>query len=439
MEEKKNPEEVFELLEKLGEGAYGSVWMGKHRETGELLAVKQVPVEEPSDMADIIKEVDIMKTCESDYIVRYYGHYLKPGDPDELWIVMEYCGAGSIADMMAICDRPLSEAQIAAVCKYVLKGLEYLHSVRKIHRDIKSGNILLNDKGESKLADFGVSGQITDTLRKRNTVIGTPFWMAPEVIQEVGYDYKADIWSLGITAIEMAETRPPYSNIHPMRAIFMIPSRPPPKLTEPEQWSDEFNAFIARCLIKNPNDRPSATELLSDPFIKNAPEPSVLRPLIRQTDIFIQEAGSREAALGYSSSDEDGSDLSSSDSESGSLVLKRPTYRSSSGSDYSDEGSGSYGTLVHHHEDGATSDSTQAASPSEGSSAHSRSHHQQTGSGRPAFLEGLLQNNQLKEKFSSMSTKELEEKLEEQKKELEAEIEAIHAKYAALKQQYVVS
>jgi serine/threonine protein kinase len=236
-----------------------------------------------------------------------------------------------------------------------------------------------------------VSGQITDTLRKRNTVIGTPFWMAPEVIQEVGYDYKADIWSLGITAIEMAETRPPYSNIHPMRAIFMIPSRPPPKLTEPEQWSDEFNNFVASCLIKNPNDRPSATALLAHAFIKNAPEPSVLQSLIRQTDVFIQEAGSREAALGYSSSDEDGSDLSSSDSESGSLVLKRSAYHSSSDSEYSDEGSGSYGTLVHHADtDDAASDGARPPSPS--ASSHS------TGSGRPAFLESLLQNNQLKEK-----------------------------------------
>ena len=221
-----SPAEQFEIVELLGEGSYGSVWRAKHKKTGIEVAIKKVPFQEEKDMEEMMREVSFMKDLVSPYIIRYYGSARhKEGKEDELWIAMEYCGAGSAGDIMTIVDRPLSEQESSQICKYTLLGLEYLHSQNKIHRDIKAGNILLNDKGEGKLADFGVSGQISDTHRKRNTVIGTPFWMAPEVIQEVGYDFKADIWSLGITAIELAESRPPYANIHPMRAIFMIPSR----------------------------------------------------------------------------------------------------------------------------------------------------------------------------------------------------------------------
>lgn len=192
-----------------------------------------------------------------------------------LKIVMEYCGAGSISDIMRARRKPLSEQEISAVLRDTLKGLQYLHDLKKIHRDIKvrncfflkkklyfqAGNILLNTDGIAKLADFGVAGQLTDTMAKRNTVIGTPFWMAPEVIEEIGYDTKADIWSLGITAIEMAEGRPPYSDIHPMRAIFMIPTKPPPTFKKPEEWSSEFNDFIRSCLIKKPEERKTALRL----------------------------------------------------------------------------------------------------------------------------------------------------------------------------------
>jgi serine/threonine protein kinase len=179
---------------------------------------------------------------------------------------MEYCGAGSVSDLMNITNKTLTEDQIAVVCLHSVKGLAYLHSQRKIHRDIKAGNILLNDQGESKLADFGVSGQLSTLAKSRKTVIGTPFWMAPEVIHETGHDYKCDVWSLGITAIEMAEGKPPYSNIHPLRAMFVIPTRPPPRLSEPDKWSPEFNDFIAKCLVKNPKDRCSSEELLQVSF-----------------------------------------------------------------------------------------------------------------------------------------------------------------------------
>ncbi|KPP79689.1 serine/threonine-protein kinase 3-like [Scleropages formosus] len=208
----KQPEEVFDVLEKLGEGSYGSVYKAIHKESGQVVAIKQVPVE--SDLQEIIKEISIMQQCDSPYVVKYYGSYFKNTD---LWIVMEYCGAGSVSDIIRLRNKTLTEDEIATILKSTLKGLEYLHFMRKIHRDIKAGNILLNTEGHAKLADFGVAGQLTDTMAKRNTVIGTPFWMAPEVIQEIGYNCVADIWSLGITSIEMAEGKPPYADIHPMR------------------------------------------------------------------------------------------------------------------------------------------------------------------------------------------------------------------------------
>nr|XP_060467509.1 LOW QUALITY PROTEIN: serine/threonine-protein kinase 3 [Panthera onca] len=273
----KQPEEVFDVLEKLGEGSYGSVFKAIHKESGQVVAIKQVPVE--SDLQEIIKEISIMQQCDSPYVVKYYGSYFKNTD---LWIVMEYCGAGSVSDIIRLRNKTLTEDEIATILKSTLKGLEYLHFMRKIHRDIKAGNILLNTEGHAKLADFGVAGQLTDTMAKRNTVIGTPFWMAPEVIQEIGYNCVADIWSLGITSIEMAEGKPPYADIHPMRAIFMIPTNPPPTFRKPELWSDDFTDFVKKCLVKNPEQRATATQLLQHPFIKNAKPVSILRDLITE-------------------------------------------------------------------------------------------------------------------------------------------------------------
>ncbi|KAJ8669590.1 hypothetical protein QAD02_000849 [Eretmocerus hayati] len=271
----RQPEEVFDIICKLGEGSYGSVYKALHKESGQVLAIKQVPVD--TDLQEIIKEISIMQQCDSPYVVKYYGSYFKNTD---LWIVMEYCGAGSVSDIMRLRKKTLQEDEIATILCDTLKGLEYLHLRRKIHRDIKAGNILLNNEGHAKLADFGVAGQLTDTMAKRNTVIGTPFWMAPEVIQEIGYDCVADIWSLGITALEMAEGKPPYGDIHPMRAIFMIPTKPPPSFREPDQWSPEFIDFVSVCLVKNPEERATASELLNHEFIGNAKQPNILSQMI---------------------------------------------------------------------------------------------------------------------------------------------------------------
>ncbi|KAI3658557.1 hypothetical protein MP638_002801, partial [Amoeboaphelidium occidentale] len=260
---KQEPDDVFNLLDKLGEGSYGSVYKAIHKKSGTVVALKIVPIE--NDLEDIIKEINVMNGCDSPYIVRYYGSYFKN---DNLWMFIEFCGAGSVADIMKVCKTVMSEQEVAVIVRSALEGLKYMHERLKIHRDIKAGNILLNSKGECKLADFGVAGQLSDTVAKRNTVIGTPFWMAPEIIQEVGYGVSADIWSLGITAIEMSEGRPPYYNVHPMRALFIIPSRPPPTLENAKNFSEAFNKFIARCLVKNPEQRASAAQLLSVNWFK---------------------------------------------------------------------------------------------------------------------------------------------------------------------------
>lgn len=272
-----DPTQKFDLVQKLGEGSYGAVYKATEKSTGEIHAIKIVNID--SDFDGIMKEITILKSCTSPHIVSYHGSY-RHGD--DLWIVMEYCGGGSVSDCMYAVRHCLVEPQIAAICKQVLLGLSYLHDTGKIHRDIKCGNILLDRDGHAKLADFGVSAQLSATMSKRNTVIGTPFWMAPEVIQESYYDYKADIWSLGITAIEMAQGKPPYADVHPMRVIFMIPSRPPPKLDQPEEFSSELNDFIARCLVKSAEQRPTAKELLEHPFIAKAPGPAVMVEMIEE-------------------------------------------------------------------------------------------------------------------------------------------------------------
>ncbi|KAK3798847.1 hypothetical protein RRG08_007204 [Elysia crispata] len=296
------PEEVFDILSKLGEGSYGSVYKALHKETGQVLAIKQVPVD--TDLQEIIKEISIMQQCDSTYIVKYYGSYFKNQD---LWIVMEYCGAGSVSDIMRLRNKTLTEEEISCILYYTLKGLEYLHSRRKIHRDIKAGNILLNTEGHAKLADFGVAGQLSDTMAKRNTVIGTPYWMAPEVIQEIGYDCVADIWSLGITALEMAEGKPPYGDIHPMRAIFMIPTKPPPSFRKPDKWSPEFIDFVSKCLVKNPELRATAAELLEHDFIKNRAPCTVLLQMIQEAKEIL-EAQANIVINGDDSGDEDETD-----------------------------------------------------------------------------------------------------------------------------------
>ncbi|XP_024545047.1 serine/threonine-protein kinase 4 [Selaginella moellendorffii] len=263
---REDPSLKYDLLNQLGKGSYGAVYKARDRRTSEFVAIKVISLTEGEEGYDEIRgEIEMLQQCNHPNVVRYLGSY--QGE-EYLWIVMEYCGGGSVGDLMSITDEPLEEVQIAYICREALKGLAYLHAIFKVHRDIKGGNILLTEQGEVKLGDFGVAAQLTRTMSKRNTFIGTPHWMAPEVIQESRYDGKVDVWALGVSAIEMAEGLPPRSNVHPMRVLFMISREPAPMLEDKEKWSLVFHDFVAKCLTKEPRLRPTATALLQHKFIE---------------------------------------------------------------------------------------------------------------------------------------------------------------------------
>ncbi|KAM9954379.1 hypothetical protein ACTFIW_003920 [Dictyostelium discoideum] len=281
-----DPQTIYHIQERLGKGSFGQVFKAVHFANGKVVAIKIISLDDQEAIKDVRKEISILAECNYPNIVQYFGSYFKD---HQLWIVMEYCGGGSVSDLLQVIDT-ISEDEIALICREALKGLNYLHEFKKIHRDIKGGNILLNDRGEVKLADFGVSAQLFNTFSKRNTFVGTPYWMAPEVIQENKYDGKADVWSLGITAIEMAEGLPPNSNVHPMRVIFMIPREESPALTDKSIWSDRFQDFISKCLTKDPAERPTAKELLNHEFIQTKKPLSILSDLVENCKTLINNS-----------------------------------------------------------------------------------------------------------------------------------------------------
>lgn len=278
---REDPTTKYELLNELGKGSYGAVYKARDIRTSELVAIKVISLSEGEEGYEEIRgEIEMLQQCNHPNVVRYLGSY--QGE-DYLWIVMEYCGGGSIADLMNVTEEPLEESQIAYICREALKGLAYLHSIFKVHRDIKGGNILLTEQGDVKLGDFGVAAQLTRTMSKRNTFIGTPHWMAPEVIQESRYDGKVDVWALGVSAIEMAEGLPPRSSVHPMRVLFMIHIEPAPMLEDKEKWSLVFHDFVAKCLTKEPRLRPTASEMLKQKFIEKCKDgPSAMLPKIEK-------------------------------------------------------------------------------------------------------------------------------------------------------------
>jgi serine/threonine-protein kinase 24/25/MST4 len=226
------------------------------------------------DINDILAEIAVLSSCESPFVTQYKTAFLRG---QKLWIVMEYLGGGSCQDLLK--PGVFNEAQIAIICRELLLGLQYLHASGKLHRDVKAANVLLANNGTVKLADFGVAAQLTHIKSLRKTFVGTPFWMAPEVIQQEGHDFKADIWSLGITAMEMINGEPPHASIHPMKVLFLIPKNPAPRL-EGNKYSKDFKDFIASCLVKDPDHRPSAKDLLKHKFIRNAGKMEHLQELI---------------------------------------------------------------------------------------------------------------------------------------------------------------
>ncbi|CAH8441157.1 unnamed protein product [Schistosoma margrebowiei] len=288
LDDLRDPSGIFSLIEVVGKGTYGNVYKGRYTRTGQLAAIKVMPITE-EDEEEIKLEIDTLKKLSNHRnIASYYGAFIKKSSPrDHLWLAMEYCGAGSVADLIkSTRTKSLKEDWIAYICREILRGLMHLHANRVIHRDIKGQNVLLTDNAEVKLVDFGVSAQLDKTFGKRNTFIGTPYWMAPEVIHceqdsSCTYDARSDIWSLGITALEMAEGRPPLCEMHPMRALFLIMRNSPPRLKQSpngsRHWTPRFHDFVNKCLTKDFHKRPNTSELFRHEFITNLPNERQIR------------------------------------------------------------------------------------------------------------------------------------------------------------------
>eukprot|EP00070_Physeter_catodon_P014920 XP_023972393.1 mitogen-activated protein kinase kinase kinase kinase 4 isoform X17 [Physeter catodon] len=326
----RDPAGIFELVEVVGNGTYGQVYKGRHVKTGQLAAIKVMDVTEDEE-EEIKLEINMLKKYSHHRnIATYYGAFIKkspPGHDDQLWLVMEFCGAGSITDLVKNTKgNTLKEDWIAYISREILRGLAHLHIHHVIHRDIKGQNVLLTENAEVKLVDFGVSAQLDRTVGRRNTFIGTPYWMAPEVIAcdenpDATYDYRSDLWSCGITAIEMAEGAPPLCDMHPMRALFLIPRNPPPRLKS-KKWSKKFFSFIEGCLVKNYTQRPPTEQLLRHPFIRDQPNERQVRIQLKDhIDRTRKKRGEKdETEYEYSGSEEEEEEVPEQEGEPSSIV-----------------------------------------------------------------------------------------------------------------------
>ncbi|NXL25833.1 SLK kinase, partial [Setophaga kirtlandii] len=264
-----NPEEFWEIIGELGDGAFGKVFKAQNKETKVLAAAKVIDTKSEEELEDYMVEIDILASCDHANIVKLLDAFYYENN---LWILIEFCAGGAVDAVMLELERPLTEPQIKVVCRQTLEALNYLHENKIIHRDLKAGNILFTLDGDIKLADFGVSAKNTRTIQRRDSFIGTPYWMAPEVVmcetsKDRPYDYKADIWSLGITLIEMAQIEPPHHELNPMRVLLKIAKSDPPTLAQPSKWSSDFKDFLKKCLEKNVDARWSASQLLQHPFV----------------------------------------------------------------------------------------------------------------------------------------------------------------------------
>ncbi|CAE6451150.1 unnamed protein product [Rhizoctonia solani] len=347
-----DPEQFYVRQDRIGKGSFGEVYKGYDKRTQQTVAIKIIDLESAEDeIEDIQQEIAILSQLDSPHVTksagdlsirlvamlisaifvrRYHGSYLKGS---HLWIVMEYCSGGSCSDLMK--PGVFREEYIAIICRELLRGLEYLHNEGKLHRDIKAANILLSAGGEVKLADFGVSGQLSGTLSaKKNTFVDAAWLPAPRrstwiivstnqipstlldasVSIVSGYDHKADIWSLGITAIELAKGEPPYAELHPMKVLFLIPKNPPPQLDP--SFSKLFREFVSLCLQRDPRDRPTAKELLKHKFVKLAKKTSYLTELIERHERWKAEGdGARQEDEGGQRGGNDDTELMGPDSE----------------------------------------------------------------------------------------------------------------------------
>jgi serine/threonine protein kinase len=278
-----DPLTIFKDMEIIGQGASGSVYSAIDTRTGKQVAIKQMIMSKQVKQDIIINEIQIMKDSHHHAIVNYIDSYIVEGT---LWVVMELINGGSLAELIEVC-KTMCETQIATVCKAVLEGLEYLHTRPNpiIHRDIKSDNILLGLDGSIKITDFGYGAQLGGGAGqdKRASVVGTTYWMAPEVVKGKDYTCKVDVWSLGIMALEMIEGEPPYINESMLRALFLIASKGCPDFRDPDGMSEEFKDFIRSCTVMDADQRPSSTQLLSHPFLTMGGPASELVPLVERT------------------------------------------------------------------------------------------------------------------------------------------------------------
>ncbi|XP_041820531.1 STE20-like kinase b [Chelmon rostratus] len=320
-----NPEEIWDIIGELGDGAFGKVFKAQNKQTGILAAAKVIDTKTEEELEDYMVEIDILASCDHQNIVKLLDAFYYES---KLWILIEFCAGGAVDAVMLELERPLTEPQIRVVCKQTLQALVYLHDNNIIHRDLKAGNILLTLDGDVKLADFGVSAKNTKTLQRRDSFIGTPYWMAPEVVmcetsKDRPYDYKADIWSLGVTLIELAQIEPPNHEMNPMRVLLKIAKSDPPTLMQPSRWSPEFSDFLRRCLDKHVDSRWSPTQLLQHSFVSSVADNKPLRELIAEAKAEVteeieehkeeEEEEETEAHLGHKRAPSDVSVASSED------------------------------------------------------------------------------------------------------------------------------
>jgi len=276
-----DPNELYVDQRKIGEGAAGEVFLATDSRSGRRVAIKKMPLN-AQNMKLISTEIQIMMTSKHPNIVEFFDCFIVE---KKLWVVMEYMGNGCLTEVLEQFENGvlMNEAQIAFVCRENLRGLSYVHSMHRIHRDIKSDNILLGADGSVKIADFGYAAQLTQEKSKRATIVGTPYWMAPELIRGQNYDQKVDVWSLGIMIMEMAEGEPPYMDFPPLRALFLITTKGIPPLKDQDKWSEVFKDFVAKCLEKDIEKRLTADEMLKHPFIQKADLPEAnLLPVIEE-------------------------------------------------------------------------------------------------------------------------------------------------------------
>ncbi|XP_017070259.2 serine/threonine-protein kinase 10 isoform X1 [Drosophila eugracilis] len=277
-----DPAEFWDMVGELGDGAFGKVYKAQHKEQNRYAAAKMCQLEDEENLSDHMVEIDILSEIKHPNVVELYEAF---SIDDKLWMLIEYCDGGALDSIMVELEKPLTEPQIAYVCKHMTEGLTFLHRNKVIHRDLKAGNVLLTMEGGVKLADFGVSAKNKHTMQKHDTFIGTPYWMAPELVlcetfRDNPYDHKVDIWSLGITLIELAQMEPPNSEMSPMRVLLKIQKSEPPKLDQPSRWSKEFNDFLKKSLVKDPQVRPTTDVLMQHGFINRNLDAKPIKDLL---------------------------------------------------------------------------------------------------------------------------------------------------------------